>query len=76
MFITKHGKPHTLGGFQYLDLSHNLVLALISKPVGLNSIQISQVIQSLVPWDYHLSSHGLIIDLYLVQEFSALSTFP
>ncbi len=45
------------------NLFHNLGLFSTSKRVGLNPLWISQVVQSLVAWNYHLLSFDLIADL-------------
>jgi hypothetical protein len=68
-----HSKP-SIDEFWHLDLSLNLELILIFRWVGLNLLQSSQVVQDLIAWDYHLPSHILTVDLYLVQGLNMLMT--
>ncbi len=80
MFLGKHFNylhmaSHMLGEFQHLASFRNLGLTLTSRWVGLNPLQISQLVQRLVTQDYHLPFHSLIVDLCLVQGLNANTSF-
>ncbi len=67
---------HTFGQLQHLNLSCNLDLTSTFKWVGLDSLWTSQIVQDLIAQNYHLSFHGLIMNLCLVQGLSLMRTFP
>jgi len=52
------------------------MLTPTSRWMGLNPLQISQVVQGLVAQDYHLSFFGLIVNLCLVQGLNVQAPSP
>jgi len=71
-----HMASHTLGQFQHSDSFCNPKLTSTFGSVGLNLLWTFQVVQSIVAWDYHLSSDGLTTKLCLVHGLNTLGTSP